>query len=228
MFAGILILKYILVSLLISIIFGLTLLSHKAIIKLNRYDFLTPYFFQLWSLLIFIILYFYYEPKIKIFEVTNLATFKNILLIIISVIPTSFIVYLGNPVKPNKKFGLTNFLNGVSMEIPQRLLIQNMFTLLNLDIIIYGSITLPILLNAIIWVQFIIVQEIINGRKVSKKILPEIISSIWFSIWVGILYSISGNILLPMLTHGLERTTAYWLKNHFGKANSNLSDGYSI
>jgi hypothetical protein len=108
------------------------------------------------------------------------------------------------------------------MEIPQRLLVQNMLVVLNVNIIIYGSMTLGIFLNSLIWIQFIIVQEFICGRKITKKIMPEIIASAWFSIWVGILYSMSGNIIVPMITHGLERLVTYWLKQNFSKVKADV------
>lgn len=212
------ILKYILVSILISIIFGLTVLSQKIVSK-----FINSYLFQTWSLLIFIPFWFFNKSKIEIFEVSKLANLNNIVLILIAVIPTSFIVYFGNPIKPRKTFGIVDCISGASMEIPQRLLVQNVFIILNLNTIIYGSLTLAIPLNALIWVQFIIVQEFINGRKLSMKILHEIIASTWFSIWVGILYSISGNIILAMIAHSCQRMITYWLKNNFSKANSSLS-----
>jgi len=220
---GSIILKYIFISVLISLIFGLTVLSDKITNKINRGKFIGPYFFQLWSLLIFIVFWFFNKPKIDIFEVSRLGNWYNIMLMLIAVIPTSIIVYLGSTSRTKKAFTLVDFINGASMEIPQRLLVQNMFVILNVNMIIYGSMTLAIFLNSLIWVQFIIVQEFICGRKITRKIIQEIIASVWFSVWVGILYSISGNIIVPMITHGFERMGAYWLKQNFSKVKADVA-----
>jgi hypothetical protein len=222
MVIGSIILKYILISILISLIFGITVLSDKITNKINRGKFISPYFFQLWSLLIFIALWFFNKSKIEIFEVSRLINWDNVVLMLMAVIPTSVIVYLGNTSRTKIPFGLVDFINGASMEIPQRVLVQNMFVILNVDIIIYGAMTLGIFLNSLIWVQFIIVQEFICGRKITKEIMPEIIASAWFSIWVGILYSISGNIIVPMIIHGLERMVTYWLKQNFRKVKTDV------
>ena len=215
------ILKYLYISILISVIFGVTILSGKIIERVKRIKFLCSYLFQLWSLLIFMVLWFFYKSKIEIFEVSRLANWNNVVLVIITVIPTSLIVNLGNRSATKGPFRFVEFINGASMEIPQRLLVQNMFMVLNINIVIYGSMTLAILLNALIWAQFIIVQQLICCRKVTKRIIPEIAASVWFSIWVGILYSITGNIIVSMLTHGLERLVAYLIKKSFNKGEVN-------
>ena len=208
---GSIILKYILISILISFIFGTTVLTDKVTRKFNRGKLISPYLFQLWSLLIFIVIWCFNKSKIEIFEVSRLTRWSNVFLMIIAVIPTSIIVNWGGKSKKNAPFSIANFLNGASMEIPQRLLVQNMFVILNCNISIYGSARLGIFLNALIWVQFIIVQEFICGKKITKKTIREIIASAWFSIWAGLLYSITGNIIISMVTHGLERIAAHWI-----------------
>ncbi|NKF08448.1 hypothetical protein J1C67_13670 [Clostridium gasigenes] len=62
-----------------------------------------------------------------------------------------------------------------------------------------------------IWGQFIIVQEFICGIKVTTKIIPKVIAS----IGVGILYSITGNIIVPMIAPGLEIRLDHWIKQNF-------------
>ena len=136
---------------------------------------------------------------------------------LICIMPTAIIVCIGRKYKPNEPFKMGNFLNGASMEIPQRLLVQNLFVVLGVNTIIYKSITLAILLNALIWVQFILIQEIISGNKITLKIIPEIIASFWFSIWVGVIYMDTGNILIAMLTHGLQRIITHGIRLKFGK-----------
>lgn len=217
------ILKYILISILIFLIFGVTVLSDKITEKVSWGKFISKYSFQLWSLLIFIIVWLFNKYKVQVFKFSNLADFRNIVLMLLAVIPTSLIVSLGNKSGTKKAFRLADFMDGASMEIPQRLLVQNMFVIFNINVTIYGRLTLAILLNSLIWAQFIIIQEFINGKKVTSKNIPEIVASVWFSIWDGILYSITGNIIAPMFTHGLERIMSYWMKQNLGKTKKEYS-----
>ncbi|NLY44501.1 MAG: hypothetical protein GX053_00675 [Tissierella sp.] len=186
----------------------------KKVSKKNR---IGPYLFQFWSLIVFIIIWEYYKLNIQVFDFSNLLIYRNILLILVAVVPTSIIAYHGSKIKPTYQFGLKNFLDGASMEIPMRLLTQNLFAIFGINMIIYKSISLDILMNAIIFIQFIIVQEVIQGRKISSDILPEIIASFWFSISAGILYKDTGNIIMPMLAHGLQRMVTYNIRKVFVK-----------
>lgn len=63
-----------------------------------------------------------------------------------------------------------------------RLLAQNLFVILGINMIVYKSISLDILMNAAIFVQFIIVQQVTQGRMITTAILPEVTASFWFSI----------------------------------------------
>lgn len=212
---GNIILKYILISVLVSSIFGAEVLSSNIADKFKKCKFISSYFFQLWSLAIFIVFWLFNKSKLEIFEVNRLFSYKNILLILIAVIPTSVIACISKTSGTRNAPRLVDFIDGASMEIVQRLLVQNMFVILNVNIVIYGSMTLAILLNSLIWVQFIIIQELIFNRKITKSIIPEITASAWFSIWVGILYSITGNIIASMIAHGLERIVTKWIKQNF-------------
>ncbi len=71
MMIGSIILKYILISILISLIFEMTVLSEKITNKINRGKFIIPYSFQLWSLLMFIVFWVFNKSKIEIFEVNS-------------------------------------------------------------------------------------------------------------------------------------------------------------
>ncbi len=176
--------------------------------------------FQFWSLILFTIVWLIWPSKINVFNSHNLINIQNLGLVLISAIPTSIIIY---KTKTSFSEPWKKILNGATMEIPQRLLIQNVFVVLGLNKVIYGGLTLGILLNAIIWMQFIIIQEILNKGKISFKILPEILASFWFSIWVGILYSITGNIVITMFAHGLQRFITNIISKKFNSKNT-LSD----
>lgn len=210
------VLKYIMISIVICLLYGIQILSTNVIIKFHKKSFKDSYLFQFWSLIFFIIVWKVNPSHIYFLEIHRLWNFKNIVLILICVLPTSFIAYQVKKYKPKNLFKIGNFLNGASMEIPQRLLVQNLFVVLGVSTVIYGPITLSILLNALIWVQFIIVQEVMEGNRISPPIIFESIASFWFSIWVGIIYVDTGNIVVAMLTHGLQRMVTYWARQKFG------------
>lgn len=209
---SIILLNYVLVSIIVSLLFGMTVLSSLVIKKVFKKDFIVPYLFQIWSLILFITIGYIFKPELSIINHFNLLNWKIILLFIMAVIPTSIIVNLGGRSKQNSSIDVRDFFKGATMEIPQRLLVQNLLVLLCANSPLYDKYTLAIFLNALIWVQFIIVQEFINGNKISIAVLTEIVASLWFSIWVGILYMNTGNIIVPMLAHGTERILAQWKK----------------
>ena len=192
--------------------YGLMKLSVGVIKKLSKGSCNGNYLFQLWGLAIVLIVYSLYPSNIDFFQTENIFTWNTLLLIIMSVIPTSLIVMYRERTNPLKPFSIKHFLDGVSMEIPQRLLSQNLLIIFYKNLFTFKALQLMVILNAFIWVQFILIQEIIIYRKISIKIMPDIIASFWFSIWIGILYMYTGNIIIAMLTHGLQRYTAYWLR----------------
>lgn len=209
--------KYIVISILISLIFGASVFSSFMIKKLSKQYRQVPYLFQFWSLMVFMLIWKAYKPDIQVFNFSTLLTWRNIVLIFLAVVPTAIIAYHGSKIKPMDRFRLRNFLDGASMEIPMRLLVQNLFVILGINRIIYKSISLDILMNAVIWVQFIIVQQIIQGKPITSAVLPEVTASFWFSILAGILYKDTGNIIVPMFAHGLQRMVTYNIRKEFGK-----------
>ena len=209
--------NYILVSMIISSLYGITVLSIIGVRKFYKKDFQGSYQFQLWSLILFLIIWYLSPLKISVFNINNSWNLRNILLMLLSIIPTGIIIRKGKSHIDNP---LENFLSGAMMEIPQRLLIQNLFIILGINTVIYKELTLGIVLNALVWVQFIIVQEVINKQKISSKIVPYIVASFWFSIWVGILYSITGNIVVTMITHGLQRIVTHEIRKRVVKQNN--------
>lgn len=209
--------NYILVSMIISSLYGITVLSIIGVRKFYKKDFQGSYQFQFWSLILFLIIWYCSPLKISVFNINNSWNLRNILLMLLSIIPTGIIIRKG---KSHINNPLENFLSGAMMEIPQRLLIQNLFIILGINTIVYKELTLGIFLNALVWVQFIIVQEVINKQKISFWIVPDIVASFWFSIWVGILYSITGNIVVTMVTHGLQRIVTHEIRKRVVKQNN--------
>ncbi len=200
---------YIAVSILLSIIFGLSVLTLIVQNKIKFSVINSEYLYQFWSFVFFVILYIIYNEKIRILNLDNIFSIENLLLICAAVIP--IVLFTKNKGK-NKKLS-EGVLKAGFMEIPQRLLSQNIFFIFIGDFEMIRGIPAAIVLNGLIFAQFIIVQELINKKNITKEILSEIILSFWFSIFIGLLYHRTGNIILAMISHSL----IYFIRNLINK-----------
>lgn len=205
---------YLIVFVIVFCAFGLAIISSNLI----KDNLIKRFLVQIWSLIIFSVVYLFYSTNIRIFNFSNLFNYRNLLLLLLAIIPTVIIVFQSDKHKPINRFTYRDYLEGVYMEIPQRLLSQNLLLITVGNNLIFGLLELHVLLNAILWAQFIIIQELMNKRMPSKETIYEILASVWFSIFVGILYCKTGNILVPMLCHGLERYLKFVVKQRFGEA----------
>lgn len=204
---------YIVASLIVSLIFGIEFSITFLINKINENIKTSKYSFQALFMIAFIALYFFFPLQERVLNFRAVTEPINFILFIVSVIPTSFLIARKREVahKP-----LEWALLGVSMEVPQRLFMQNLFYVLLIAFSTAQYRWLSIALNTLTWVQFIIIQEKIAGNKLSKDFIYDVLSSIWFSLAVGWLYEVSGNILLPMAAHGCERLLSEVLRKRMG------------
>ena len=95
---------------------------------------------------------------------------------------------------PRGKELLLYALDGVCMEIPQRMMMQ-----WGLDLYLSMPVT------AFVWCISICIQCLICKLKFDRKIVIEIAASFLFSMGAGLLLLKSGFIGLPMAGHFLER-----------------------
>lgn len=200
---------YIAVSSLLSIIFGLSVLTLTVQNKVKFSVINSEYLYQFWSFVFFVVLYMVYNEKIRIINFDNTFSIKNLLLICAAVIP---IVLLTKNKGKNNKLS-EGVLKAGFMEVPQRLLSQNIFFIFigNFEMIL--GIPAAIVLNGLIFAQFIIVQELINKKNITREILLDIALSFWFSIFIGLLYHRTGNIILAMISH----SSIYFIRNLINK-----------
>lgn len=194
---------YIIASLIVSLIFGIQVVVLNIFNKSGYRTILSKYNFQFLFLIGFCIMYLISPVKISIFNFYGVLSLKNILIFTITVVITSFIVSFE---KSDKHDGLVEwFIQGVAMEIPQRLFMQTFFMIVLANMQIKNSNLVAIIMNTIIWIQFIIVQDFMNGKKINKTGLLKILSSVCFSLGVGALYVSTGSIMVTMIAHGAER-----------------------
>ena len=102
----------------------------------------------------------------------------------------------------SKRAIFDNALNGIIMEIPQRMMMQSFVHLLlsawNLNV----SLSVPI--TAVIWCMGICMQCIMR-RKISKRIVYELIASFVFSIGVGFMLLRTECIVFTMVAQSMQR-----------------------
>jgi len=151
------------------------------------------------------ILSFYYPDSFPVANKISVGESRNLILLLVAVLPAAIITVLFKP-QSNAKLPLViNIADGMAMELLMRLLVQNLFLIAGATTVVFGEVNLAILFTALIFPQFMLIQDKFQRNPITLKILPELIASMWFSIWVGVLYFTTGNILLPMIAHGLER-----------------------
>ncbi|WP_291579467.1 hypothetical protein [Clostridium sp. UBA6640] len=193
---------YIIASLIASIVFGLQILILMLFKKTNINTKLSKYVFQLLFLVAFFILYFNAPVKVPVLNIVGIFTFKNIIIFLVTIFLTSYIVSFEKCEKHN--FFEWSLL-GISMEIPQRLFMQTFFMIVLRNMKLNNADLISILLNTILWIQFIFAQDIICGQKINRSVIPKILSSVCFSLGMGMLYVWSGCIIVTMIGHGTER-----------------------
>lgn len=96
-------------------------------------------------------------------------------------------------------------LDGVLMEIPQRLMMQSfiygMLKVLGVELLNLYS----IIATAIIWCMGILMQNFLAGQHLDKDIITDVLASFVFSIGIGYVYQRTGFIVITMIAHFSER-----------------------
>ena len=206
------IIGYISISVIIGSVFLLSsklyyLISRKA----DKVWIESTYILSFISLLIVLILKIFYKDEFSIIGGKSILSMYVLLQMFIAAFVAAGLAYLAKPEQKNSTLK-AQILTGMAMEIPMRALVQNLFIIFGATVVLFHSITLSIVLTAIIWVQFIIIQEMMMKKSLISKVIIESMASMWFSIWVGMIYLTTGSIIVVMITHALERWFAYMIR----------------
>lgn len=195
---------YILLSLVLGfalcgILFGFTIVLINTRVKVDG-QFLMPIVSIIPVIILLII------TRRNIFNLYNIFDgISWIILIITNIIVIKLITLNSSNLILSRKTIFVNGLEGLMMEIPQRLLMQNfIFSLLSYWKVNNSNIWC-ILINANIWCLGILVQALIMKRNLHKALFIEILSSFIFSIGIGYVFMRTELILLPMIAHFAER-----------------------
>lgn len=101
-------------------------------------------------------------------------------------------------------------LDGIMMEIPQRMMMQSfVYTLLLAN---GRSVLLAPVITAVIWCISICIQCVIMQQSFDKNMAYELLSSFVFSVGVGYVLMRTEFIGFTMMAHFLERIFSTWIR----------------
>ena len=106
---------------------------------------------------------------------------------------------------PSGKELLWYGIDGIFMEIPQRLMMQSFVWYILKQFKIDNAIVFSIFINAMIWCSSIIIQNMIFKIKFEKSTVREIFSSFFFSVGAGYILIKTEFIVFTMIAHLVER-----------------------
>lgn len=140
------------------------------------------------------------------FNVKSVSDWKAWIEILGVAIITAFIVFK-NEVEtlPSGKELLWYGIDGIFMEIPQRLMMQSFVWYILKQFKIDNAIVFSIFINAMIWCSSIIIQNMIFKIKFEKSTVREIFSSFFFSVGAGYILIKTEFIVFTMIAHLVER-----------------------
>ena len=134
----------------------------------------------------------------------NVVDWKSWLVVGGTVLITVAVVSVNEP--DNIPYGrkmLWYALDGVMMEVPQRMMMQTFMCLL-LDM--WGiDIVFSVLVTAIVWCISICIQCVIMKSKFDKSVGVELLSSFIFSVGAGVVLIRTELIVFTMVAHFMER-----------------------
>lgn len=155
---------------------------------------------------------------------SSVTDYKSWLMIVAAVVLTSLIAsQISVSTLPRGKELLLYGIDGVLMEIPQRLMMQAFLLLLSgaLGVSNYWS----AFLTAIVWCISICLQCMINKSKFSASTVLELVSSFIFSLSIGFVFVRTCFIGFTMLAHFCERLLSTILRERIAsQKKQRLSD----
>lgn len=102
-------------------------------------------------------------------------------------------------------------MEGMLMEIPQRMLMQYFIFMLLQTLAVSNAAYYAILCNACVWCLAIYINNRMLKAQTNKDLFYELLASFIFSIGIGAIYQYNGFILIAMIAHGAERFVSNWL-----------------
>jgi len=142
--------------------------------------------------------------NLKLWNFGSIVGWQSWVLVLLTVIVTALVVSKNKPsnILTGKEL-LWYALDGVLMEVPQRMMMQSFVCLL---LELWGiDAFYSALVTAIVWCISICIQCVIMKSKFDKSVVVELLSSFVFSLGVGIVLVRTEFILFTMVAHFMER-----------------------
>lgn len=142
--------------------------------------------------------------RLQLFKMESVVDWKSWLIVGATVLITAVIVSLKESDNiPSGRELLWYALDGVMMEIPQRMMMQSFVYLL---LKLWGiDRFFSVLVTAIVWCISICIQCVIMKSKYDKRVAVELLSSSVFSVGVGVVLIRTELIIFTMVAHFMER-----------------------
>ena len=146
------------------------------------------------------------------FHISNIADWKNWLTILVTVFLVCLFIMNG-PVKriESGKDLFASGIDGVLMEIPQRLMMQRFLWYILDCLEAENGGYLAILLTALVWCVGIVIQGMI-AKNTGHGMVVELAASFVFSIGTGYVLFHTELIIFTMAAHFLERIAGYRIR----------------
>lgn len=156
------------------------------------------------------------NSSLSLWNIGSVTDIKNWLMTLITALVTSVIV-VNNKVEilPSGKEIFYYALDGIFMEVPQRMMMQSFIhMMLNVS---EKRIFMTPLLTAIVWCISICIQCIIMKQEFGKSVLCELLASFVFSVGVGYVLMETRFIGFTMIAHFFERLVSTYLRKWMAK-----------
>lgn len=156
------------------------------------------------------------NSSLCLWNIENVAHIKSWLLILATVLLTAVIV-ANNKVEnlPTGKELLAYALDGIFMEVPQRMMMQSFIHMILSVNEMY--IVMAPLLTAVVWCISICIQGFVMKQCFEKSVFYELLASFVFSVGVGYVLLESGFIGFTMVAHFMERLVSTHLRKWMAK-----------
>ena len=151
------------------------------------------------------------NSSLCLWNIESVISVKSWLLVLGTVLITSVIVVHNKVVDiPKGKEVLNYALDGIFMEVPQRMMMQS-FIHMVLSVNENLAFLVPVL-TAVVWCISICIQCILMKQRFGKSVFYDLLSSFVFSIGVGYVLMETGFIGFTMVAHFLERLVSTFLR----------------
>lgn len=173
-----------------------------------------PWLLYLNKLLASLIPIFFIASTVGIYpiQIRGIQNIRVYIIAIVTIVITTAIITRKKSIKHKKgKDMLIWGLDGLLMEIPQRLMMQS-FVYGILKLLGVSSLNLyTIIATGLIWCMGIVMQTFLFKKRFDENMIFDILSSLVFSLGIGYVYQQTGLIVISMIAHFCERILSCYI-----------------